>query len=247
MLHLAILRSPIAHARITGIDVAAAHGDARRRRRLHRRRPRRRAGQPALRLADHRGHEVADRAVRSPSTRSTSPARPSRSWSPAAPYEARDALEAIDVDYDDAARRARHGGRASPTAPTWCTPTWAPTSSATWIFDSAEAGTGGDVEEAIADAEVRRSSARYRQQRLIPAFMEPRSVVVDPTGEQITMWSATQIPHILRLMLAADARHARAQAPRDRAGRRRRLRRQAAGHARGDAHVPRGAAGSASR
>ncbi len=42
----------------------------------------------------------------------------------------------------------------------------------------------------------------FRQQRLIPAFMEPRSVVVDPTGEQITMWSATQVPHILRLMLA---------------------------------------------
>ena len=33
--------------------------------------------------------------------------------------------------------------------------------------------------------------------------MEPRSVVVDPTGEQITMWSATQIPHILRFALAA--------------------------------------------
>ena len=43
----------------------------------------------------------------------------------------------------------------------------------------------------------------YRQQRLIPAFMEPRSTVVDPTGEQITMWSATQIPHILRFLLAA--------------------------------------------
>src|SRR5699024_2402968 len=40
------------------------------------------------------------------------------------------------------------------------------------------------------------------QQRLIPAFMEPRSTVVDPTGEQITMWSATQIPHVLRVMLA---------------------------------------------
>ncbi len=43
----------------------------------------------------------------------------------------------------------------------------------------------------------------YRQQRLIPAFMEPRSVVVDPTGEQYTMYSATQIPHILRFALAA--------------------------------------------
>src|SRR3546814_19560690 len=33
--------------------------------------------------------------------------------------------------------------------------------------------------------------------------MEPRSVVVDPTGEQITMWSATQVTHILRFLLAA--------------------------------------------
>ena len=67
--------------------------------------------------------------------------------------------------------------------------------------DSAEAGTGGDVEEAIRDAEVL-VQRTFRQQRLIPAFMEPRSVVVDPTGAQLTMWSATQIPHILRLMLA---------------------------------------------
>src|SRR5688500_19225793 len=43
----------------------------------------------------------------------------------------------------------------------------------------------------------------YRQQRLIPSFMEPRSTVVDPTGEQITMWSSTQIPHITRFLLAA--------------------------------------------
>jgi carbon-monoxide dehydrogenase large subunit len=33
--------------------------------------------------------------------------------------------------------------------------------------------------------------------------MEPRSTVVDPTGEQITMWSSTQIPHILRFAIAA--------------------------------------------
>jgi carbon-monoxide dehydrogenase large subunit len=73
--------------------------------------------------------------------------------------------------------------------------------SAVWTFDSAEAGTGGDVEEAIRDAEVLLQRT-FRQQRLIPAFMEPRSVVVDPTGPQLTVWSATQIPHILRLMLA---------------------------------------------
>ena len=32
--------------------------------------------------------------------------------------------------------------------------------------------------------------------------MEPRSVVVQPQGDNYTMWSATQIPHILRVMLA---------------------------------------------
>ena len=77
--------------------------------------------------------------------------------------------------------------------------------SAFWKFDSAEAGTGGNVDEAIAKARTDGIviEREYRQQRLIPAFMEPRSVVVDPTGEQITMWSATQIPHILRFALAA--------------------------------------------
>ena len=73
--------------------------------------------------------------------------------------------------------------------------------SATWTFDSAEAGTGSDVEQAIRDAEVV-VERTFRQQRLIPAFMEPRSVVVDPTGPQITVWSATQVPHILKIMLA---------------------------------------------
>ena len=61
--------------------------------------------------------------------------------------------------------------------------------SATWVFDSAAAGTGGDVEEAIAAARVDGVvvERKFRQQRLIPAFMEPRSTVVDPTGEQITI------------------------------------------------------------
>ncbi|MEJ7703063.1 MAG: molybdopterin cofactor-binding domain-containing protein [Geodermatophilaceae bacterium] len=40
------------------------------------------------------------------------------------------------------------------------------------------------------------------QQRLIPAFMEPRSTVVQPVDDGFTMWTATQIPHILRVMLA---------------------------------------------
>jgi carbon-monoxide dehydrogenase large subunit len=116
---------------------------------------------------------------------------------------ARDAAELVDVEYDelpavfDALEAMKDEILAHPDKGT--------NKSAFWKLDSAEAGTGGDVEEALAAARndgvvIERN---YRQQRLIPAFMEPRSTVVDPTGEQITMWSATQIPHILRFLIAA--------------------------------------------
>ncbi|MGH9101854.1 MAG: xanthine dehydrogenase family protein molybdopterin-binding subunit, partial [Acidimicrobiales bacterium] len=59
------------------------------------------------------------------------------------------------------------------------------------------------VESAFAQAAhvVRR---RYLQQRLIPSAMEPRGVVVvpEPHGGGITLWSSTQIPHVLRVMVA---------------------------------------------
>jgi aerobic carbon-monoxide dehydrogenase large subunit len=69
----------------------------------------------------------------------------------------------------------------------------------TWIFDSAAAGTGGDVEQAEAEIVLER---RYVQQRLIPAFMEPRSIIVDPGMGDFTIWSSTQVPHILRVFYA---------------------------------------------
>jgi carbon-monoxide dehydrogenase large subunit len=45
---------------------------------------------------------------------------------------------------------------------------------------------------------------RYIQQRLIPMAMEPRAVVAvpQPFGGDITLYSATQIPHILKIMTA---------------------------------------------
>lgn len=116
---------------------------------------------------------------------------------------ARDAAELVDVDYEelpavfDALEAMKDEVLAHPDKGT--------NKSAFWKLDSKEAGTGGDVEEAIAAARVDGIVLErdYRQQRLIPAFMEPRSTVVDPTGEQLTMWSATQIPHILRFLIAA--------------------------------------------
>jgi aerobic carbon-monoxide dehydrogenase large subunit len=55
-----------------------------------------------------------------------------------------------------------------------------------------------DVEAAIAAADVV-VTRRYRQPRLIPNAIEPRAVIAQagPTGE-VTIWSATQVPHLLR-------------------------------------------------
>ncbi len=117
--------------------------------------------------------------------------------------EARDAAELVDVDYDELPAALDLKESAADTV--LAHPDLGTNKSAYWVFDSAEAGTGGDVEEAIAKARVDGVvvEKEFRQQRLIPAFMEPRSVVVDPTGEQLTMWSATQVPHIVRFALAA--------------------------------------------
>ena len=47
-------------------------------------------------------------------------------------------------------------------------------------------------------------SERYLQQRLIPAPMEPRgcAAVPSPAGGELTLYSSTQIPHILKVMTA---------------------------------------------
>ncbi|MCX8526889.1 MAG: xanthine dehydrogenase family protein molybdopterin-binding subunit, partial [Candidatus Nanopelagicales bacterium] len=62
-------------------------------------------------------------------------------------------------------------------------------------------GGGFDEVAAKADVIVKR---RFINQRLIPAFMEPRAVVAAPMGmsDEITLWSSTQVPHILRVLLA---------------------------------------------
>jgi aerobic carbon-monoxide dehydrogenase large subunit len=58
-----------------------------------------------------------------------------------------------------------------------------------------------DVQAAIDAADVV-VTRRYRQPRLIPNAIEPRGVIaqVGPTDE-VTVWSATQIPHILRFTM----------------------------------------------
>lgn len=57
----------------------------------------------------------------------------------------------------------------------------------------------GDVEAVFSKAPVV-VKERYRVQRQVPNAMEPRAVLVEPNlgSGQFTMWSSTQIPHILR-------------------------------------------------
>ncbi|MBC9820080.1 xanthine dehydrogenase family protein molybdopterin-binding subunit [Terrabacter sp. MAHUQ-38] len=117
--------------------------------------------------------------------------------------QARDAAELVDVDYEELP--AVLDLREAVKDEVLTHPSLGTNTSAFWKLDSAEQGSGGDIEAAIAKARqdgivIERE---YRQQRLVPAFMEPRSTVVDPTGEQLVVWSATQIPHILRFLIAA--------------------------------------------
>jgi aerobic carbon-monoxide dehydrogenase large subunit len=69
----------------------------------------------------------------------------------------------------------------------------------TWELKPDEA----KVDEAFANA-THVVKERYIQQRLIPSAMEPRGVCVVPSpfGGEYTVYSATQIPHILKVMLA---------------------------------------------
>jgi carbon-monoxide dehydrogenase large subunit len=64
----------------------------------------------------------------------------------------------------------------------------------------------GEIDAAFDDAH-KVVSRRFIQQRLIPTAIEPRSVVVAPIAAagEYTLYSSTQIPHILRLMLALTA------------------------------------------
>jgi carbon-monoxide dehydrogenase large subunit len=202
MLHLAMVRSPHAHARIVSIDTAEAKTSTNVVDVI-----------TGADLGEGQGvninawpitpDQVTPTHVPMPSDRVACAGEIVACVVARSAAEARDAAELVDVEWAvlpavlDLKKAAADEVLAHPDLGT--------NKSAYWKFDSAEAGTGGNVDDAIAKARTDGIviEREYRQQRLIPAFMEPRSVVVDPTGEQITMWSATQIPHILRFALAA--------------------------------------------
>jgi carbon-monoxide dehydrogenase large subunit len=108
-------------------------------------------------------------------------------------YQAQDALDLIDVDYEplpavvDPQRAVASGA-----------PQLHPDIAGNQAFHWTVAG--GDVDAAFKAPDVVVVKERIIQQRLIPTAMEPRSAVaqfVPATGE-LTLWNTTQNPHIVR-------------------------------------------------
>jgi carbon-monoxide dehydrogenase large subunit len=199
MLHLAILRSPMAHAKITAIDVSQAQQ------------------RPGV-LAVYTGQDFATTQGNIPcawpvTPDMVNPGHPSLAVTQVNhvgeavavivardKVSAQDALEAIDVDYEPLPAILDMEAALADGADLVHSHTTS-NKSYTWVFEAGAAGTGQPIDEVLDAAEVT-VKRRFIQQRVIPAFMEPRSTVVQPIGEGFTMWSATQVPHILRTMIA---------------------------------------------
>ena len=198
MLHMAVLRSPYAHARIESIDVHAAQAMP--------------GVVDVLTGADINGqltgplpmtmafdesysnaHEIARPVLSEHKVRYVGD--PIAVVLAASAYEAADALDAIHVRYQP--------------LPAVADPEKALAAGAPLLHD--EVGTnlafqwagGNDVDAAFAAAE-HITELRLVNQRLIPSAMEPRAVTADydAANEHFTIWSSTQVPHAVQAEVA---------------------------------------------
>ena len=110
--------------------------------------------------------------------------------------QARDAMEAIVVEYDELPVVLDLEAAESDEA--LVHESLGTNKSYTWSLVPDPAS----VDQAFAEAE-HTIKERYLQQRLIPMAIEPRGVCVlpEPYGGDFTVYSSTQIPHILKVML----------------------------------------------
>jgi carbon-monoxide dehydrogenase large subunit len=195
MQHAAILRSPYAHAKIRSIDVSKAKAA------------------PGVSLvltgADIRGSiGMIPCAAQIPDMKSAP--RPVLALDrvrfvgegvavvvASSSYAARDAVDLIEVDYE-------------PLTPV-VNPEKAMEKGSPVLYDDHKDNVayrweleGGDVKAAFKNAD-KVVNQRMFNQRLIPVAMETRGVVAEyKAGErQLTVWSSTQVPHLLRTQLAA--------------------------------------------
>jgi aerobic carbon-monoxide dehydrogenase large subunit len=191
MLHMAFVRSPFAHARITSVDVSAAKDMP--------------GVIAAFSAADFGeqgslpcGWPVTEDIVMPPHPPMATDEVRYVGEAVAVViardrYEAADAVAAVDVNYEPLPpvldmRAALEDG--SPTVHE------AGNKCYVWPFVQ------GDIDAAFRDAPVV-VERTYRQQRLIPCAMEPRAVVASWVADEVTLWSSTQIPHVLRFALGA--------------------------------------------
>ena len=193
-LHMAILRSPMAHATLTKVDVSGALAM-----------PNVVAAFSAADLGDLNGSvpcvwPVTDDIVMPPfPALATDKVRHVGDCVAVVlatnAASAEDALAAIDVDYSPlpAVVDMEQAISNPPAAVHDAAP-----NNTCYVYNL---GGGYDEVAAKADVVVKR---RFINQRLIPAFMEPRAVVAAPMGmsDELTLWSSTQVPHVLRVLLA---------------------------------------------
>ncbi|MFQ5425733.1 MAG: xanthine dehydrogenase family protein molybdopterin-binding subunit [Gaiellales bacterium] len=108
---------------------------------------------------------------------------------------ARDAAELVSVEYETLDVVTDVVDAAAIGAP-MVHETYGTNESYTWVLEA------GEVDALFESAAVT-TKERYRQQRLIPNAIEPRGVIAQPAPDgDFTLYSATQIPHILRTTLS---------------------------------------------
>jgi carbon-monoxide dehydrogenase large subunit len=194
MLHASILRSPHAHARIQKIDISAAKAI------------------PGV-VAVLTGADVNDACglipcaaaipdLKAPKHTVLARDRVYFVGHPVAvaiatdPYIASDATDAIDVDYDPLPVVTNLEEAVKPG-----TPLTHPDMGTNIAFTHSVAG-GTDIDDAFRKAD-RVLKHRLYHQRLTPMPIEPRGAVASyhPGEGSLTLWSSTQIPHLLRTLL----------------------------------------------
>jgi carbon-monoxide dehydrogenase large subunit len=194
LLHAMILRSPYAHARVVRIDTTAAKA------------------MPGV-VAVLTGADVNDQCGTVPCAAAIPGLKAPQHTVLASgrvyfvghavavvvatdPYVARDAIDAIDVEYDPLPVVVDAEAAAGPGSPLAH-----PDLGTNIAFTHSVAG-GSDIDEAFRKAD-RVLKHRLYHQRLTPMPIEPRGVVASyHAGEgTLTLWTSTQIPHLIRTLL----------------------------------------------
>jgi carbon-monoxide dehydrogenase large subunit len=194
MLHMAIVRSPHAHAKIVSIDGAAALATK---------------GVTAVVTAADLTFAAGVPCASNPTGEARQPVRPQLATDkvrhlgePVAVviatdrYAARDGVDAVVVEYEPLPPVIGVEYARSPGAP--LVHDDIPDNTCVVITQKTDG-----VDEAFAHAEVTVKQV-FHNQRLIPTPIEPRGVVAHwiPSSDELTVYTSTQIPHFVRTFLA---------------------------------------------